>query len=370
MAFTKASSEIPDGKIVGVFKWGVICVQPEDIHWSDLAPRFDGIDAVFAQEAKAAGLQPDNDPSNLFADTSGAADIEVGALIKDADMTVCSNVVDHRKYDVRLTIEWQVYSRFRHEVIAKVTTNESIHSDEQESQIAVHKAFAAGARKLFADEAFRNAVNSAADAPAQSASLEARGTPITLAGPSRAAVPISDAAGSVVAIFAGGAMGSGFLVSADGYLLTNAHVVGEAKTVKVRWSDGLEAPGEVIRLDKRRDVALVKTAPRSRFALALRPGVVESGETVFAVGTPLDEALQGTLTKGVVSANRIIDGMSFIQSDVAIDHGNSGGPLLDDKGRVVGIADLRYEPGQVSHDIAFFIPIGDALDFLALKPQS
>jgi S1-C subfamily serine protease len=191
--------------------------------------------------------------------------------------------------------------------------------------------------------------------------------PITLTGEATQPTPIADAVGSVVTVFAGEGFGSGVLVSSDGYLLTNHHVVGEAKTVKVRWSDGLDATGEVIRSDKRRDVALVKTAPRGRIALAINRALLAPGVTVFAVGTPLDPKLQSTITKGVVSANRIVDGFSFIQGDVPVTHGNSGGPLLDERGQVVGLTDWGVAP-QAGSTLNFFIPIGDALDFLALTP--
>jgi serine protease Do len=163
-------------------------------------------------------------------------------------------------------------------------------------------------------------------------------------------------------------MGSGFLVSSDGYLITNEHVVGRASAVRIRWSDGFETQGEVIRTDKRRDVALVKTEPHGRTPLALRRDAPVVGEKVFAVGTPLKESLQNTVTQGVVSANRIIDGFAFIQSDVAVDHGNSGGPLLDEKGRVIGITEMTLVDDGTQRGLNAFIPIGDALDFLRVKP--
>ena len=113
-------------------------------------------------------------------------------------------------------------------------------------------------------------------------------------------------------------MGSGVLVSADGYILTNHHVAGDAGRVRVRWADGTETVGEVVRADRRRDVGLVKVAPTTMPALAIRHSEVEVGETVFAIGTPLDKSLSGTLTRGVVSARRITEGQPFIQSDVAV----------------------------------------------------
>ncbi|ODT85330.1 trypsin-like peptidase domain-containing protein [Phenylobacterium sp. SCN 70-31] len=90
------------------------------------------------------------------------------------------------------------------------------------------------------------------------------------------------------------------------------------------------------------------------------------GSAVFAIGTPLDPTLQNTVTRGVVSATRIIDGFNFIQSDVPVTQGSSGGPLLDEKVVVVGITHSVIDPAKGS-SLNFFIPIGDALDFLGLE---
>jgi serine protease Do len=150
-------------------------------------------------------------------------------------------------------------------------------------------------------------------------------------------------------------------------MLTNAHVVGSSKSVVVRWSDGIETPADVIRISTVRDIALIKTQVRSRSPLRLEPGTMPVGRTVFAVGAPLDRKYQGTVTRGVVSASRIIDGLSYVQSDVTVNPGNSGGPLLNESGSVVGVTDLGFQPDGLPTGINLFIPIGDALDFLNLK---
>jgi len=163
-------------------------------------------------------------------------------------------------------------------------------------------------------------------------------------------------------------VGSAFLISSDGYLLTNQHVVGDAAQVRIRWADRSESVGQVVRADRRRDVALVRVETKGRAPLPLRTSVAESGEAVFAIGTPLEKEFQNTITKGILSGRRVIEGLSFVQSDVAVDHGNSGGPLLDENGRVIAITDWGYVPDGVSHNLNFFIPIDDALKALALTP--
>ena len=92
---------------------------------------------------------------------------------------------------------------------------------------------------------------------------------------------------SVAVVFAGDGSGSGFLISDDGLLLTNQHVVGGSKYVNVKWSDGTESLGEVLRVDRPRDVALVKTDAKGRIPLALRTDTPNQGETVYAIGSPL-----------------------------------------------------------------------------------
>jgi S1-C subfamily serine protease len=271
-----------------------------------------------------------------------------------------------------LDVEWQVYSNLRRAVVATIDTeataqkSKSITATHDQPRSLAQDAFAANVRALLADEKFR-AVVTAQDVGVPSANgASAAHDPMQFAGAPVGRVRISDAIGSVASIFAGDGFGSGVLISADGYMLTDQHVVGSATQVRVRWSDGFETVGEVLRTDKRRDVALIKTETHGRSPLAVRRQPPTVGDTVFAIGTPLDPKLQSTVTRGIVSANRIVDGFSFIQSDVAVNHGNSGGPLLDESGAVIGLTDWGMQPeGDNSHN--FFTPVGDALDFLGVK---
>jgi len=171
----------------------------------------------------------------------------------------------------------------------------------------------------------------------------------------------------VVTILTGTGSGSGILVSDDGYMLTNAHVVGDDKEVRVRWSDRIETLAQVVRVAKDRDIAIIKTNARDRRPLALKRGMVNPGQRVYAIGSPNGEAFQGTVSSGVISADRIIDGLRYIQSDVSISPGSSGGALLDETGSVIGIAVSLYLNGGQPAGLNMFIPIGDAMDFLSLE---
>src|SRR5690606_8256824 len=133
--------------------------------------------------------------------------------------------------------------------------------------------------------------------------------------------------------------GSGFLITTDGYIMTNAHVVGTSATAKIRFEQGFTLEGQVVKVNPDFDVALIKVAGNDLPALSMGDDeALQLGEELFAIGTPLDEQLGQSVTRGIMSGKREIEGRKFIQTDVSINPGNSGGPLIDAEGKVVGVA--------------------------------
>ena len=163
--------------------------------------------------------------------------------------------------------------------------------------------------------------------------------------------------------------GSGFLAAGGGWLLTNAHVVDDEEYVAVKpIGVDKEIPGRVMIVCEKQDVALIKIASKRRLApLPINRSLPRVGEDVYVFGTPLYESLEGTLTRGVVSAIRKEDGMEYIQSDVTIHPGNSGGPLMDKHGNVVGIVVKGVASGDSMANLNLFIPIKAALASLDLR---
>ena len=158
--------------------------------------------------------------------------------------------------------------------------------------------------------------------------------------------------------------GSGFIVSKDGYILTNNHVVGDADKVTVRLVDGREFDAKLIGADRHTDVAIIKIDAEDLTVLPMGDSdVIEVGEWVLAVGSPF--GLPGTVTSGIVSAkgrNRvgITNYENFIQTDAAINPGNSGGPLVNLDGEVVGINTAIFSRSGGYMGIGFAIPINMA----------
>jgi len=162
--------------------------------------------------------------------------------------------------------------------------------------------------------------------------------------------------------------GSGFLIDSRGYILTNFHVVQDAQTIEVTLGDQTRYPAKFIGADQRNDVALVKIEPRGGKLATLPMGdsaALQVGQRVLAIGNPF--GFQSTLTTGVVSAlgrtvqtsqTTFID--EAIQTDAAINQGNSGGPLLNSHGEVIGINSAIFTPSGTTAGIGFAIPINTA----------
>jgi serine protease Do len=162
-----------------------------------------------------------------------------------------------------------------------------------------------------------------------------------------------------------GSVGSGFIISNDGYVLTNAHVIADMDEVSVKLTDKRQFKAKVIGADAPTDVALLKIDASNVPVVKIgNPAQLEPGEWVAAIGSPF--GFESSITVGVVSAiGRILPGGSyvpFIQTDVAVNPGNSGGPLFSTRGEVVGINSQIYSQTGGYMGISFAIPINLAMD--------
>lgn len=341
--------------------------------WSDDQVKFDTSIAkrLFDDVGAEAGFRADDGGESLFGDER-SEDLQIGAKVtgmKGVFCSPCTLFIGKRNAwggKVTMDVTWEVYSSRDRQVLARVETYGGFTAPAAgligEPELLIYEAFKDNARRLTADSNFRRIVGGQGTTTSLP-KLE----PVRFRTVVSKPRTVASAVNAAVAVFANEGHGTGFLISSDGYVLTNQHVVGGSKFVKVRWSDGAESVGEVLRVDRRRDVALIKVDAGGRAPLAYRTGA-EVGQAVFAIGTPLDGRLQSTVTKGIVSAKRTFDGQDFIQSDVAVSPGNSGGPLLTEDGVVIGITEAAFQPNGSQVGLNLFIPIQQALDALALIP--
>jgi S1-C subfamily serine protease len=173
---------------------------------------------------------------------------------------------------------------------------------------------------------------------------------------------------SVVEIQIGRSIGSGVIVSPDGYLLTAAHVIGDAKEAWVRTTRGPQLPATLIRSSSRLDVALLRVEGREHSCSAVRSieSDLELGRGVFGINISLGDRGTPTVTRGVVSGYADLQNRHLIQTDVAANPGSSGGPLIDDAGRVVGIT-VEKIVREGFEGLVFAVPTPIALDELGIE---
>jgi hypothetical protein len=160
--------------------------------------------------------------------------------------------------------------------------------------------------------------------------------------------------------------GSGFLITNDGYLLTNQHVVGKEGLVKVKFEQGFTLDAQVIKTNPDFDLALLKVQATDLPALTIgNDKGLMLGEELYAIGTPMETSLGQSVSRGILSGRRDIESRSYLQTDVSINPGNSGGPLVDETGQVVGVATMKIS-GKGLEGLGFGVPISVALEMLNL----
>jgi len=345
---------------------------------------------TFFRVMNGHGFRVTGDPSQLF-DTKreDGGDLQFGLSITEMDMDVralCDFTGRHMvgiRGKARVTVEWQVFDPVRRQVIlrqrnqGKFETTEAISPDQK---LLMQLAFADATNQLAVSPDLRKMMTERAPLPSPTArTVTEDRSRIPLRRTALSQQPIDTQidrlrSATVLIEVGNGGHGSGFILSEDGLMVTNKHVVGGQRFVRVRLVSGRTVVGEVLRSHDLRDVALVQLEGSGYPVMAIRETPVWVTEEVYAIGAPREKMLAWTVTRGVVSAWRAasppVRPFDLIQSDVAIHGGNSGGPMLDRQGNLVAIAVLGWipDPNNPSANTSLngFIPILDGLEKLGI----
>ncbi len=383
--FKKVIIKLPRGKIIGSMQTGLLCIPQTELYWRGGRVNIseEEFGEVLNDELEKNGYTVVGDSNAIFEDTSSwKAEYLIGARISDMSVNICYPNAGYGSFgrskgEAYMEVEWQIYSRKTREVVLRFKTegDSKIRSAIPAGDAEVYfQAFAEAANNMLADKDFYELVALAKDVPRKSkkdifTDIKVQYVKDTDKGIKKIKRDdmLKRARESAVTIFAGDGHGSGFLISEDGYILTNAHVVGEAKFVQVKFVTGGEITGEVVRKNKNRDIALVKLENDIYPYLPLSDSSkIDIGNEVYAIGTPLDKKLNQSVSKGIVSSFRAEDGIRYIQSDVSVNPGNSGGPLISlDKG-VVGVCVLGLGGTRRDVGVNYFIPVEEAIKELRI----
>jgi S1-C subfamily serine protease len=327
---------------------------------------------VFNDAMKKHGYPVDSGVE-LFRDSKErVADLQVGARITEATLNECYPDYENDLKAVGsayLKVEWSIYSTIDRRVLLVVTTEGSTYGDV-ESAVGeagiIRPALADAAERLALSPAYRGII----DAP-RPVSENGKVAKIRIKRGKQFSGSVTmniDAIKRAVAtVTANKGQGSGFVISENGAVLTAEHVVSGSKFAKIQTAAGKECYGEVVAASKQRDLAIVQVDCADLFALPLAKDKVVEGGEVFAIGTPLSEKLQFSVTKGVVSGVRTFGQLDYIQSDVKVLPGSSGGPLLDARGNAVGLTAAGVVAADVPLGVNFFIPLADLEKYLPVE---
>jgi S1-C subfamily serine protease len=387
--FKKIVAMIPRGKVIGSMQTGTFCSYKGPLCWKSDKANISEVELgdILRRQLQINRYTVVGDPDALFEDRSAEkAEFLIAGRIKDVRADMCfpragSDDWITAKGDVFMEVEWELYSKKTRDVVLRVASQGSASSDgkSQSYQDIFFRAFDMAAQNMLAQNSFYQQVALDKELPQQKAQADVgeikvkyRTTDDTsqVTKLNREQI-IATMRGSVVTVFSGAGHGSGFVISDDGYVLTNEHVVGGATFVNVKFVTGKQVTGQIVRVNKARDVALVKLERDLYPSLALgNTGKVNIGEEVFSIGTPLSEDLSQTVTKGIVSSFRVKDDIKYVQSDVNIHPGNSGGPLVSLGKGVIGVCVSGITFGPYTLGLNYFIPIEEAVKSLNIVRES
>jgi S1-C subfamily serine protease len=326
---------------------------------------------VFNEVMKRWGY-PVEDQIELFKDSKErVADLQVAGRVVDATLNECYPKIWTDKLFVRgtayLKIEWSVFSTLEKKVVLSVTTEGST-GQEVESRVGQQGILRVAIADALGRLAVSNDYRGLVDPPQATAGATLPPARLTIKTAKAFEGSLQQHLGAireaVVTVTANKGSGSGFVIGADGKVVTAAHVVSGSKYVKVKTGAGKECYGEVAALSKPRDLALLQVDCGVLTALAVIRKKVVEGHDVFAIGTPLSEKLEFSVTKGVISGVREFEGLEYIQSDVKVLPGNSGGPLLDASGNAIGVTTSGVAVKEVPVGLNFFVPMADLEKYL------
>lgn len=342
-----------------------------DIYWDDgyvdLLDRRIG-DAI-ARVADDSGYASQNAMGSVSAPDA----LLVTAQLTGLEFNICARHENEATTATWVKVSWKVADPLSAEDTRTFTTEGSFRAKKKrdvENSInhSLAQAMNAAARNLFSNPEFATLMQ-----PVEVETRPAYDAPIRLAmrygsgngSFEKNAEALKDA---TVVISTGEGHGSGVIISPEGHVLTNAHVVGDKKHLIVKTPKA-SYDGSVVRLDKRRDVALIKMTRYTKSTpapiAAEEPG---TGARLYIIGTPLDEAFSQTITSGVLSARREIGGAPFYQTDASINLGNSGGPAFNASGEVIGLTVAgHFSRDGANLSINYLIPISEALTTLSIK---
>ena len=366
LGFDKMIFDIKEGAILGEQKINAgLATVKQPINWS--ADKYstlefnkiaeDFLDSVGFKVRKTTALFSDEKIEKN-------PDLLLGASLKSMAVSYSTSALSvNSDINLSMTLSWQIFNSKKNKVVAQVRTKSANISTRGQIYAAIIEAFENGLDSFINTKEFANALLEQNDKSV----FSLKNKEVNLSKVNRPTFPdyskmVSSSVKSTVTIKSDIGHGSGFLITSDGLIMTNYHVIEKAKEIEVIMNAGFSLPALVISYDEDYDVAIIKVIGNGFKPLFLKDtDEVSVGEEVIAIGTPKEIDLGQSVSKGIISGMREREGKRYIQTDASVNPGNSGGPLLNLKGEVLGIVSRKRIE---SEGIGYAIPINVAIEKL------
>ncbi len=304
-------------------------------------------------------------------DDSWKAKYMLGARITDIHYDLYSYF--RKRIEASITVQWELFDVADRKVVYTARTEGAIQSKDNIGTACLIEAFRGATKRLLATNEFisKLAILKPGDDQRQAPTVNKIERTVLPVFKTETELVLR-AKESVVTIRTERGHGSGVIISQEGYLISNYHVIGESNIIDVILSSGIILKADVLRIDQEYDVALLRVSGSGFKALPTgEASSIGVGEEVFAIGTPLELGFSQSVSKGIISGTgRLKDalGREYIQTDVSINPGNSGGPIINMKGEVLGIVTKKYSApaNQEVSGMGFCIPISIVLERLGI----
>lgn len=339
---------------------------------------------ILTEEFRKFGFKTEDEKAELFSSNKSTidADYKIGGAIKKLDVQFVESQASFYAYgfyteatykvkdlSCTMTVEWSLFDKRVDKVVYTTTVVGFTQSAVGSVTGVFYEALRDAAIQFLNEQEFQDIiVKGAEEANAENTNAQTQVKKVKAPMTGDYASVIDKVLPGVVTVSLGEkSHGSGFLISEDGLVITNHHVVQGNDKVNVITSSKVTLPAEVVAIDHKYDLALLKVVGAGYKPVALGNSAnVKLGSEVTAIGTPRYTELNQTVTKGIVSGLREMEQKEYIQTDVSVSPGNSGGPLLNAAGEVIGIVSWKVS-GQSYEGLSFAIPINTALEKLNVK---
>ncbi|WP_136667218.1 S1C family serine protease [Flavobacterium sp. H122] len=268
-----------------------------------------------------------------------------------------------------LECEWQVFALSDLEnPIKTFTVRTQYYRAGNNYELLLHEMVSLSERHLLEEDSLYSLITEAEQKYLEKSKGDSVKLPLPLNRSfSNTSEMLKEVVNSVVTVETEGKFGSGVFITDNGHLITNYHVIEGNKPIFVKIENGNKVKAEIVKHNKDFDLAVLKVNINNIKGLSFSDsGKTSLGDDVYAIGTPLDKKLVQSISKGIISGYRKYNGVNFIQSDININSGNSGGPMLNLKGEIIGINTMKASGTNVS-GIGFSIPSNVVLKMLNIQ---